>query len=104
MSAQIVNWGVELAFIRTKVGAEFQVAKSLASTPEGTRCQFFGTYGYFDLVAIRSIQKVDMPYLVLLNQAISESAPFRFFADRNNHTQRAFLGDIKRWPAAILTF
>ncbi|HWX18704.1 MAG TPA: hypothetical protein VN578_02245 [Candidatus Binatia bacterium] len=42
--------------------------------------------------------------MVLLDQAISESAPFRFFADQQNHPQRAFLGDIGRWPAAIFTF
>ncbi len=104
MPARIANWGIELAFIRTKVGSEFQVAKSIAKTRDGRRCHFFGTYGYFDLVAIRPIRKVDMPYLVLLDEAIAESAPFRFFADQETHSQKAFENDLKLWPAAVLTF
>jgi hypothetical protein len=104
MSARITNWGVELAFIRTKVGAEFKVAKSLGRAHGQCRCYFFGTYGYFDLVAVGCIQKVNTPYLVLLDDAICESAPFRFFADEQNQTRQKFEQDLSRWPAAIFTF
>ncbi len=100
MLTQIANWGVELALIRTKVGAEFRVAETLGGTADG--CRFFGTYGYFDLAVLRCISLLNTPYLVLLDREITESAPFRFFAEHTNHSRTQFENDLDRWPVAIL--
>lgn len=102
METCIANWGVELAFLRTKVGAEFEVANVLEANLSNTSCQCFGTYGYFDLAAVRCFDRLNTPYLVLLHHDIAESAPFRFFADQNNPPKDRFEQDLASWPGAIL--
>jgi hypothetical protein len=102
MEACITNWGVELAFLRTNVGAEFEVAKSLEAKQSDTALRWFGTYGYFDLAAIRCFDRLNTPYLVLLHHDIAESAPFRFFADHDNFPKAKFEQDLASWPGAIL--
>jgi hypothetical protein len=103
MQTRIADWGVEFAFIRTQVGAEFGIADSLGDVPNPP-CVFFGTYGYFDLAAVRCIERLSTPYLVLLDRRIAESAPFRFFADRDNHSKGRFEKDLASWHGAILVF
>jgi hypothetical protein len=102
MPTQIANWGIELAFIRTNVGEEFKVAETLRSLPPNPR--FFGTYGYFDLAALTCIESLSDPYLVLLHPHITESAPFRFFADEENHSRATFERELDQAPAAIVVF
>lgn len=102
METRIANWGVELAFLRTRVGAEFEVANALESNHSNASCRCFGTYGYFDLAAVRCFDHLNTPYLVLLHHDIAESAPFRFFADQNNPPKEKFEQDLASWPGAIL--
>ena len=102
MDNSIADWGVELAFVRTKVGAEFEVARSLQEDRANAVSRFFSAYGYFDLAALRCIDKLNTSYLVLLHRDIVESAPFRFFADQNNHSKLKFEQDLDSWLGAIL--
>jgi hypothetical protein len=64
------------------VGREFIVAEAFASS-RNTSSTYFTTYGHFDLVAIRCIDSLNDPFSVILHRDVFESAPFRFFAERD---------------------
>jgi hypothetical protein len=105
MENQVAGWGVELTFFRAKVGREFEVISRLEgrAAPNNSPC-FFGTYGYFDLTAIRTFESLSLQNLAPIDVDILESAPFRFFSDSDNSTKDQFVADIRSWRTAIAVF
>jgi hypothetical protein len=99
MDTAIANWGVELAFIRTRVSQEFTVAAAFSSGPEAFP-KYFTTYGHFDLVAVRCIDSLNDPFSVVLHRDVFESAPFRFFAERDTSREQ-FEAALCADPAAL---
>ncbi|MEY2519413.1 MAG: hypothetical protein QOF24_1172 [Verrucomicrobiota bacterium] len=97
---QIANWAVEISFIGTTVGNEISVANALSATDGATQCNYFTTFGYFDLAAVRCIERLNSSYLVLLHPEVTESAPFRFFADCNTSKEK-FAHALTSWNLAI---
>jgi hypothetical protein len=102
MDKELADWGVELAFFRTKVGKEFEVAGRVRTLSSPAPI-FFGTYGYFDLLAIKCLDRLSLPSLVPADADVLESAPFRFFAERSNGRDQ-FTAQVVSWPAAIAVF
>jgi hypothetical protein len=100
MDPTIANWGIELAFIRTKVGREFEVVDSLVPDETIPGAVYFSTYGHFDLVAIRTTSSLNAPYAVVLHRNVYESAPFRFFS-HHEASKEKFASMITNAPAAI---
>src|SRR5690242_18072365 len=86
IQTKVAGWGVELAFIRTEVGQEFVVIDSFNTASKGTT--YFTTYGHFDVVAVRTIDSLNMPYAVVLHRNVYESAPFRFFGHEEFSKQK----------------
>lgn len=97
---EIANWGVEISFISTTVGRELGVAAALSGGDVAPPCHYFSAYGYFDLAAIRRIEHLNSSYLVLLHPDITESAPFRFFAQRRTSAEQ-FDAAVRSWDVAI---
>lgn len=87
---QLADWGIELAFFRIKVGREFDVIRRIGSETKNATT-FWGMYGYFDLVAIRCLDKLAVESFVPLDCDVLESAPIRFFADSVDETAEDFL-------------
>jgi hypothetical protein len=100
MNIQIADWGVEISFVSTAIGKELSVAADLLGQPAVESCHYYRTYGYFDLAAVRIIERLDTPYLVLLHRHITESAPFRFFAEGGGSREH-FEQILDKWNAAI---
>ncbi|MGH8092275.1 MAG: hypothetical protein ACREIF_02215 [Chthoniobacterales bacterium] len=98
IETNVANWGIELAFIRTRVGQEFEVIDSLSGV--SNKATYFSTYGHFDVAAVRTIESLNTPYAVVLHRNVNESAPFRFFAHQNS-SKSVFEETLTTAPAAI---
>src|SRR5205823_12078530 len=103
METLLADWGIELAFFRAKVGKEFELIKRIKGA-DATDSVFFGTYGYFDLLAVRCLSSLAVPSLVPLDPDVLESAPFRFFADTGNATNASFIQAVTKWKTGIAVF
>lgn len=104
MDISIGEWGLEVNFFRTRVGAEFELLPRLESWIKQDSTHFYASYGYFDLVALRTIRALSDPNFIPLDSAILEMAPFRFFPPREGRPQDELLASLGSWPAAIITF
>jgi hypothetical protein len=102
-SFRLAKWGIELGFLRTKVGKEFELVERMLEAG-GAKTAFFGTYGYFDLLAIRCLSDLAAPSLVPLDRDVIESAPFRFFGIDDARSPQDFLDEINGWHAGIAVF
>jgi hypothetical protein len=104
MLRNLSDWGVELAFLRTRVGSEFKVAQHLLGSDPFRDTSFFGAYGYFDLVGISVINSLSDHTLIPFDEDILEFAPFSFFSDKGNGGQKKFFERLQNWPVAVASF
>lgn len=94
------DWGIDLTFIRTKVGKEFDVVNSSFNINSDPLVHVFCSYGYFDLVSMSIRKRMDDSLLIPVNKHILDVAPFRFFSFNNDH--KNFIKNSSSWNSAIV--